>query len=597
MATLRDEILAFKQEHTKHLHDIWERYRKMVKECPNNDMTEAMIQQTFYRGINITNQCIVNRLVGGNFMKLSYDEACDILNEMADTSYAWQSRANVPHGDPTVTHLHKELYDHGHAIAKLTTTMNQLAKAQLQQVQNPRQMNAMEGNEKVKYVNNYEGQRDNSSNQQQWRPQGNWGNQQQQGNGNWGNNNQNNNWGNQSNNQNSQGNWNGNNNNWGGNNNQGGWNNGNQGNRGQGFQRPPMYQQPKNSPPFPSQGPSSSSNDMGRIEMMFEQMMKKNADLDAQLSSHNTSIRNLEVQLGQISQSLNTHPKGALPSDMVVNPKGGKNYVMVVTTRSGQGGDVNASKQKQILSDDVELQEDEVPLVVENVIDDNANKEVRIDIKDAKVETQNNVNPSREHIIDMPEPVVPKAKAPLLRPPPPYPQRLDLVKKKRSMDCETIKMTHQVSAIVHSMAPKLEDPGIGKPRPTSMRLQMADRTMKRPLGIIDDVLVRVDKFILPADFAILDCAVDYEVPIILGRPILTTGKALVDVEVGELTFRVGAAKLVFHWCMMAIFTDMVEDILEVFMDDFSVVGGSFDECLKNLDRVLARYEETKLVLN
>ncbi|XP_070009640.1 uncharacterized protein [Nicotiana sylvestris] len=117
----------------------------------------------------------------------------------------------------------------------------------------------------------------------------------------------------------------------------------------------------------------------------------------------------------------------------------------------------------------------------------------------------------------------------------------ELVTKKHSMDCETINMTHQVSAIVHSMAPKLEDPsaftipgtiesadfakalcdlgasinfmpyivfktlGIGKPRSTSLRLHMADKTMKRPLGIIDDVLVRVDKFILPADFVILDC--------------------------------------------------------------------------------------------
>ncbi|XP_070015290.1 uncharacterized protein [Nicotiana sylvestris] len=59
---------------------------------------------------------------------------------------------------------------------------------------------------------------------------------------------------------------------------------------------------------------------------------------------------------------------------------------------------------------------------------------------------------------------------------------------------------------------------------------MADRSMKRPLGIINGVLVRVDKFILPADFVILDCEVDFEVPIIFGRPFLATGKALVDVE-------------------------------------------------------------------
>ncbi|XP_070025615.1 uncharacterized protein [Nicotiana sylvestris] len=72
---------------------------------------------------------------------------------------------------------------------------------------------------------------------------------------------------------------------------------------------------------------------------------------------------------------------------------------------------------------------------------------------------------------------------------------------------------------------------------------MADRTMKRPLGIIDDFLVWVDKFILPADFVILDCEVDYEVPIILGRPFLATRKALHDVEVGEFTFWVGDEKV------------------------------------------------------
>ncbi|XP_070057269.1 uncharacterized protein [Nicotiana tomentosiformis] len=256
------------------------------------------------------------------------------------------------------------------------------------------------------------------------------------------------------------------------------------------------------------------------------------------------------------------------------------------------------------------MQEEEIP---NNVVQ--ANEEVQIDIDDSVEETQEEVNPSREHVIYIPERVVQKAKAPLPKPPPPYPQILakqngenqfkkfiqmmkslsinvslvealeqmlgyakfmkDLVTKKRSMNFETIKVTHQVSAIVHSIDPKLEDPGaftisytigsvefaktlcdlgasikfmpylvyktlgIGQPRPTSMRSQMVDRTMKRSLGMIEYILVRVDKFILPADLVILDCEVDYEVPIILGRPFLTMGKALSYVEAKELIFRVG----------------------------------------------------------
>ncbi|XP_070052666.1 uncharacterized protein [Nicotiana tomentosiformis] len=57
------------------------------------------------------------------------------------------------------------------------------------------------------------------------------------------------------------------------------------------------------------------------------------------------------------------------------------------------------------------------------------------------------------------------------------------------------------------------------------------------------------------------------------------------------------APATFQRCMIAIFTDIVEDIMEVFMDDFSVVGDSFDDCLKNLKIVLKRCVETNLVLN
>ena len=49
--------------------------------------------------------------------------------------------------------------------------------------------------------------------------------------------------------------------------------------------------------------------------------------------------------------------------------------------------------------------------------------------------------------------------------------------------------------------------------------------------------------------------------------------------------------------MMAIFSNMVEKSVEIFMDDFSVIGSTFDECLKNLTMVLKRCMGTNLVLN
>jgi hypothetical protein len=48
---------------------------------------------------------------------------------------------------------------------------------------------------------------------------------------------------------------------------------------------------------------------------------------------------------------------------------------------------------------------------------------------------------------------------------------------------------------------------------------------------------------------------------------------------------------------MSIFSDMIEEIMEVFMDDFSISGKTFDDCLENLDKVLQRFDEKNLVLN
>ena len=57
------------------------------------------------------------------------------------------------------------------------------------------------------------------------------------------------------------------------------------------------------------------------------------------------------------------------------------------------------------------------------------------------------------------------------------------------------------------------------------------------------------------------------------------------------------APATFQRCMLSIFSDMVERFLEIFMDDFSVFGDSFDDCLTNLEKVLSRCEEKNLVLN
>ena len=158
-----------------------------------------------------------------------------------------------------------------------------------------------------------------------------------------------------------------------------------------------------------------------------------------------------------------------------------------------------------------------------------------------------------------------------------------LYKKRRLADFETVNLTEECSAILHRKLPqKLKDPGsftipctignaiferalcdlgasinlmplsifkrlgLGEARPTTVTLQLADRSLKHPRGVIEDVLVKVDKFIFPAYFIVLDMEEDKEIPIILGRPFLATGRAMIDVQRGELKLRVQEEEVKFN---------------------------------------------------
>ena len=87
---------------------------------------------------------------------------------------------------------------------------------------------------------------------------------------------------------------------------------------------------------------------------------------------------------------------------------------------------------------------------------------------------------------------------------------------------------------------------LGEITPTYLSLQMADRSMTFPKVIIEDVLVKVDKFIFSVDFVVLDMEEDREAPLILGRLFLATGQTLIDVKNGELTLSVGEDLVKFN---------------------------------------------------
>ncbi|XP_074308292.1 uncharacterized protein LOC141643147 [Silene latifolia] len=100
-----------------------------------------------------------------------------------------------------------------------------------------------------------------------------------------------------------------------------------------------------------------------------------------------------------------------------------------------------------------------------------------------------------------------------------------------------------VSIIPLQVARKI---GIHNLAPTTMTLQLADRSAKRPLGVLEGIPVKVGKLLIPADFVVLDIPEDSHTPIILGRPFLATGGVLIDVNNGRLTFRIEGDNVEFN---------------------------------------------------
>nr|GFB49238.1 reverse transcriptase domain-containing protein [Tanacetum cinerariifolium] len=95
--------------------------------------------------------------------------------------------------------------------------------------------------------------------------------------------------------------------------------------------------------------------------------------------------------------------------------------------------------------------------------------------------------------------------------------------------------------------PPIAPPGVSQQKPVELRLptlndtkmvlELADRTISKPTGVAENVFVKVGKFYFPADFVIFNFVADPHVPLILGRPFLSTTHALIDVYEGEITLR------------------------------------------------------------
>jgi len=100
---------------------------------------------------------------------------------------------------------------------------------------------------------------------------------------------------------------------------------------------------------------------------------------------------------------------------------------------------------------------------------------------------------------------------------------------------------------------------------------LVDRSIKSPLGVIADVLVKLDKFYFLADFIVLDIEEDSNVSLILGRSFLDTRRTLIDVEEGEFIFRVQDEQVAFKVFKTTPQPSNVEKCFKIYTKDKQVV--------------------------
>ncbi|XP_074290684.1 uncharacterized protein LOC141617388 [Silene latifolia] len=325
------------------------------------------------------------------------------------------------------------------------------------------------------------------------------------------------------------------------------------------YQKPPQF-------PNPQQGSSSSGgiSEVGELKSMIQALATQVSRSD---QATNATIKFLESQIAQVAANQSTRQPGQLPSQSEKR----KETLNMITLRSGltysdsdiAGTNVSGTNSNATAAD-TPIEDFPYPGRLKRV--------KKTEAEFARFgELVRGLNVSVPFIE-------------LLKKVPSYLKfmREVLMRKRTIDDVETVALTEGYSAYLQNRTPpKLADPGsfsipchIGlqlidnalcdlgasvsvlplslakrlgftKFHCTNMTVQMADRTLSRPLGVLQDIPVQIGRFLILVDFVVLDIPEDNHTPIILGRPFLHTAQAVIDVGLRTLTFNVGGEELVF----------------------------------------------------
>nr|GEU30359.1 reverse transcriptase domain-containing protein [Tanacetum cinerariifolium] len=286
----------------------------------------------------------------------------------------------------------------------------------------------------------------------------------------------------------------------------------------------------------------------------FTNYMKANDAILKNIQTNMTSLTNSNIELknmfGQFMKmnTASSSGSGTLPSNIITNPK---EDLKGITTQSGtayQGPTIptTSSSLPKVVERDTEVTKDTVPPT---------NNRSTKDVQPPVVQVETPI-PSSEPVVAPVSASKPDQKLSI-----PYPSRLhdQKIRDKANDQKEKIFQIFQdlnfnisfADALIHmpKFGPaikiwnKLSLPELS---PTCMTLKLANRSISYPVGVVEDVFIKVGTFHFPTDFVVVDFDADPRVPLILGRSFLKTEKYLIDVYEGELTLRVSKEAITFN---------------------------------------------------
>nr|GEW19347.1 hypothetical protein [Tanacetum cinerariifolium] len=529
---LRNEIINFLQKPNETFNEAWERFKDLLRQCPHHGFSELHKLDTFYNTLNPNDHYALDSAAGGNFLDKIPRECLSIIESKSKVRY---SRSRVTDSRmSTNALLSSSSPSHSFDLQQIAASLKDKLDIRMNRFEkslNDTKASFVTPTTPIKAVEEsnpttrIQSTKSAKPPKQPKRYQGNNFNP---------NHNQN-----------------------------------RQNNQGAVYQNPP--QQASTYQALPYQNNSVTNNkfeaytnandaNINNLQIKFDNFQKNQQDFQKKLEQKQDDFQNQMMNFMQNLYNNKASSSSSLPNNTIPNPR---NEAKAITTRSG-----------------VSYNGPPIPSPV-------VEKEPTEATKDTELPSTKDIQPPSVQVPDkepIDEPFVvtkPKANLPypfadaLIHMPKFAPMFKKLLNNKdKLIELTKTPLNENCSAVVlKKLLEKLGDPGrflipcdfsefdnclaladlgasinlmplliwkklrLSTLNDTKMVLELADRTISKPTGVAENVFVKVGKFYFPADFVVLDFIADPRVPLILGRPFLSTAHALIDVYEGEIILR------------------------------------------------------------